>query len=79
MEGVDGGTESIRAALFDTKGSLVAMHSKAYKTEFPKAGWAEQSPLEWWDAMGEAVKGVIQKTDNPEVCSDSPCMHAKEN
>ncbi len=43
------------------------MHSKEYKTSFPKAGWAEQSPQEWWNAMGEAVKGVIAKADNPEA------------
>ncbi len=40
--GVDGGTEGIRAGVFDVEGNALAFASSAYSTEFPNPGWAEQ-------------------------------------
>lgn len=40
--GVDGGTEGIRAGVFDTQGNALAFASCAYETTFPQPGWAEQ-------------------------------------
>lgn len=40
--GVDGGTEGIRAGVFDLEGNAVACASSNYNTNFPKPGWAEQ-------------------------------------
>ena len=44
--GIDGGTEAIKAGLFDLQGNLIAMGSRTYTTTFPHPGWAEQSPDE---------------------------------
>ena len=59
--GVDGGTESIRAFVFDLEGRPVASHATAYKTEFPNPSWAEQNPEDWWSCMGQSVKGAVAK------------------
>lgn len=59
--GVDGGTESIRAFVFDLDGRVIASHATPYKTEFPQPSWAEQSPEDWWSAMGASVKGAMAK------------------
>ena len=40
--GVDGGTEGIRAGVFDAEGKALAFASCAYGTKFPRPGWAEQ-------------------------------------
>ena len=40
--GVDGGTEGIRAGIFDTEGKALAFASCPYGTKFPRPGWAEQ-------------------------------------
>lgn len=40
--GVDGGTEGIRAGVFDVEGNALAFASSAYSTNFPQPGWAEQ-------------------------------------
>ena len=45
--GVDGGTESLRAFVFDLDGLLRGSHATAYKTDFPKPSWAEQDPEDW--------------------------------
>ena len=57
--GIDGGTESIRAILFDPEGRPKGSHASAYQTQFPKPGWAEQDPLDWWRCLGEAVRGAV--------------------
>ena len=40
--GVDGGTESIRAGVFDLSGRPIAFAATPYKTNFPHPAWAEQ-------------------------------------
>ncbi|MDP9830480.1 FGGY-family carbohydrate kinase [Kineosporia succinea] len=47
---LDLGTESIRAGAFDEHGVLVASAQADYPTRFPRPGWAEQSPEDWWSA-----------------------------
>ena len=57
--GVDGGTESIRAIVFDLDGRPKGSHASAYQTQFPNPGWAEQNPDDWWRAMGQATRGAL--------------------
>lgn len=57
--GIDGGTESLRAGLFDLSGQPIGFASTPYKTDFPSAGWAEQDPSDWWRALGRSVRQVI--------------------
>ncbi len=57
--GVDGGTESIRAQVFDLEGNSLGAHAAPYETRFPRPSWAEQDPADWWRAMGEAVRGAV--------------------
>lgn len=57
--GVDGGTESVRAIVFDLDGRPKGAHASAYQTHFPKPSWAEQDPQDWWRCLGEAVRGAL--------------------
>jgi FGGY-family pentulose kinase len=57
--GVDGGTASIRAIVFDLEGRQKGSHASQYQTQFPKPGWAEQHPEDWWRSMGEATRGAL--------------------
>src|SRR5262252_8940004 len=58
--GVDGGTESLRAGVFDLQGRPRALASSAYATNFPQPSWAEQNPDDWWRALGLAVRQAVQ-------------------
>ena len=58
--GVDGGTESIRAGVFDRRGALLASCASPYPTHFPYPSWAEQRAEDWWEGMGVAVRGAMQ-------------------
>lgn len=42
--GIDAGTESLRAGVFDLNGKPVADVATSLATRFPKPGWAEQNP-----------------------------------
>ncbi|KAG5180553.1 hypothetical protein JKP88DRAFT_258094 [Tribonema minus] len=63
--GVDGGTESIRAGVYSSDGTLVASSATPYSTQYPKPGWAEQDPEDWWAGLGAAVKAVVAKSGVP--------------
>jgi len=54
--GVDGGTEGLRAGIFDVFGTPLAFASTSYPTQFPAPSWAEQDPNDWWYALGKSVR-----------------------
>jgi sugar (pentulose or hexulose) kinase len=62
--GIDGGTQGVRVGLFTERGECVSAASRTYSTEFPAAGWAEQDPSTWWEALRAACHEVI---DHPSV------------
>ena len=49
--GIDYGTESCRVAIFDLAGRPVTFAATPYATKYPRSGWAEQSPADWWEAL----------------------------
>jgi len=61
--GIDLGTESCRAGLFDTSGNLLAAEATPYGLEHPRPGWAEQDPDEWWAALVESVGKVLRAAE----------------
>ena len=57
--GIDIGTSACKAALFSEDGKVVAMSSGAYPVYYPRPGWAEQNPDEWWEAVCHTVRRVL--------------------
>lgn len=51
LMGIDFGTESVRVAIFDTRGTPVTFAATPYKTTHPRGGWAEQDPVEWMQCL----------------------------
>ncbi|MGA4508182.1 FGGY-family carbohydrate kinase [Propionibacteriaceae bacterium G1746] len=51
LMGVDFGTESVRVAIFDTRGTPITFAATPYRTTHPRAGWAEQDPAEWMSCL----------------------------
>lgn len=60
--GIDGGTGSVRVAVFDEKGQNKGYCVVDYPTNFPKSGWAEQSDTDWWAALTQAIPGALAKS-----------------
>ncbi len=64
--GIDIGTSSCKVAIFQKNGEVVAAANGSYQVYYPKPGYAEQDPDEWWKAVCKATKECIHKGDvNP--------------
>ena len=60
--GIDIGTSGTKTVLFDTKGNSIANCTVEYPMYQPKIGWAEQDPLDWWNAVCISSKEVVKKS-----------------
>ncbi len=63
--GIDGGTESLRAHVFDLAGTSLGSGVGRYQTDFPAPGRAEQAPMDWWAALGVAVRAALAEAQVP--------------
>jgi FGGY-family pentulose kinase len=59
--GLDVGTQSVRAALFDPDGNCRGFATAALDTFHPHPGWAEQDAVQWWQAACGAVPGALAR------------------
>ena len=57
--GIDVGTGSARAGLFDENGALLATAKHDIKMHHPHTGWAEQSTVDIWQAVCHAVRQTL--------------------
>ena len=59
--GIDFGTGGCKATAVSESGEVVADASVEYPTEYPRQGWSEQNPSDWYAAMCRAVAEVGAK------------------
>ncbi len=57
--GIDIGTSACKTALFTKEGKVKAASLRDYPVYYPKPGWAEQNPDEWWEAVCDSIKKVL--------------------
>lgn len=50
-----------KIAVFEENGQVIASGSGDYQVYYPKAGWAEQNPDEWWAAVCKAIRETLEK------------------
>ncbi len=60
--GVDLGTSGTKTVIFDEEGRVLASETVEYPLYQPKNGWAEQEPLDWWNASCTGIKAVLSKS-----------------
>ena len=65
--GVDLGTSAVKLLLMNEKGEIKNVVSKEYPLFFPKTGWSEQNPEDWWKGCTEGIKELISGIDASEV------------
>lgn len=59
--GLDIGTTHVKAAAYRSDGAARAEALRAYPTYYPQAGWAEQSPGDWQQAVAACLKELLLK------------------
>ncbi len=61
--GIDIGTSACKVAVFNRQGEVIASGNGDYQVYYPKQGYAEQNPEEWWEAIYNAVKNTLQSAE----------------
>ena len=54
--GIDIGTSACKIAAFHTDGTVLAQAGAGYTVQYPRQGWAEQDPEDWWQAVCRAMQ-----------------------
>lgn len=57
--GIDVGTGSARAGVFDTEGRLLAASGREVAMWRPRPDWAQQSSADIWEAICAAVREAV--------------------
>ncbi len=65
--GVDLGTSAVKLLLMQADGTIEHIVSKEYPLSFPKPGWSEQNPIDWWNACVEGIKELTADADKSQV------------
>lgn len=59
--GIDIGTSACKIVVFRRDGEVVSQANGKYPVYYPRPGWAEQNPEEWWEAVCLAVKEALRR------------------
>lgn len=65
--GIDLGTSSVKMLMVDKDGRSISDVTREYPLYFPKDGWSEQNPLDWWDAVKDGLKELVSGVDKSQV------------
>ena len=63
--GMDIGSTGIKGIVVNEKGNIEQTYNYPLKIDFPKPGYAEQNPDDWWDG----VKFLLKEVSNKNVIS----------
>jgi FGGY-family pentulose kinase len=59
--GLEIGTQSVRAALYDPTGACRGYATAPLDTHHPRPAWAEQDALQWWQATRQVVPEALAR------------------
>lgn len=65
--GVDLGTSSVKLLLMDENGKIENIVTKEYPIYYPKPGWSEQNPEDWYSALVEGIKELVKDFNKDEI------------
>lgn len=65
--GADLGTSALKLLLVDASGNVLNSVTKAYGVSYPKPGWSEQKPEDWWQTLVCAVAELTKDIDSNNV------------
>jgi xylulokinase len=60
--GIDIGTSATKTVLFNERCQVITSASQEYPLSQPQNGWAEQNPLDWYQAVTATIQQVVQKS-----------------
>ncbi len=58
----DIGTTGDKATIFSSEGQLLCSEFTPYETYYPRPGWAEQDPMDYWRSFCITTRNIIEKS-----------------
>ena len=68
----DLGTGGNKSVVYHSDGTLLGKEFSPYDTYYPKSGWAEQKPSDWWDSIVRSTRSLL--TNNGVSKEDISCI-----
>ncbi len=65
----DLGTSGNKATLFSLEGELLKSRTVSYKSHYFNDNWAEQNPLDWWQAVCESSRQLLEGIDTEKIAA----------
>jgi xylulokinase len=75
--GIDAGTTSMKAAVFNAEGQMLSVARQEYQLETPGASLVELDPEVYWKSCCEVVRQVLQGSRVPPAEVDSLCISSQ--
>ncbi len=65
--GIDLGTSAVKLLLMEQSGTICNTVTREYPLEFPRPGWSQQNPEDWWDAVSRGIPELLTGFDAGQV------------
>lgn len=65
--GIDLGTSAVKLLLMDENGVIKKSVSREYPISFPKPGWSEQNPEDWYSQTKDGLLELLEGSDKSQV------------
>ncbi len=65
--GIDLGTSAVKLLLVNGGGDILGEVSKEYPVFYPRSGWSEQNPADWWAAVKEGIAQLTAGVDKAQI------------
>jgi len=75
--GIDAGTTSMKAAVFDTSGGLLGMDRQEYALLMPAPAIVELDPETYWQACCRAVRGALLQSGADPAQVQTVCISSQ--
>ncbi len=69
--GIDIGTSSVKLLLMDAAGIVRKTVTREYPLYFPRPGWSEQNPEDWWTQTLDGLSELIRDCDRKRIAGVS--------
>lgn len=69
--GIDLGTSAVKLILMNEKGKIYNTVTKEYPLYFPKSGWSEQNPEDWFEKTVDGLKQLTEMYNKKEIAGIS--------
>lgn len=69
--GIDLGTSAVKLLLMQADGKILKIVNREYPISFPKPGWSEQNPEDWYLETIAGIKELLLESDKSQVAGIS--------